>query len=84
MDEQNGEPKQEKVMGEGITEWEMEELVPNCHNCYIKPLLQSLGIMGLSLPYNTDNINPNKTKSLYITKSDAPVQCGLRGKGIAV
>jgi len=28
MDEQSGETKEEKVMGEGIGESEMEELVP--------------------------------------------------------
>jgi len=28
MDEQSGEPKEEEVMGEGIGESEIEELVP--------------------------------------------------------
>jgi len=28
MDEQNGESEEEEVQGEGIGEWEMEELVP--------------------------------------------------------
>jgi len=28
MDEQSGETAEEEVIGEGIGEWEMEELVP--------------------------------------------------------
>jgi len=28
MDEQSGETEEEKVVGERINEWEMEELVP--------------------------------------------------------
>ena len=28
MDEQSGESEEEGVMGEGIGEWEMEELIP--------------------------------------------------------
>ena len=30
MDEQSGETEEEEVMGEGISESEMEELVPEC------------------------------------------------------